>query len=199
MANEQRTATVERTTRETSIRLTLSLEGRGRGEIATPVGFLNHMLELFARHGRFDLSVQASGDVAVDAHHTVEDVGIVLGQAFIRALGDKKGIVRFADARVPMQDSLAAVAVDVSGRPELVYNAAYPAQKIGEFDVELVEEFLRAFCNNALLTLHVDVVRGSNSHHIAEAIFKATARALRQAAAIDPQAAGEVPSTKGRL
>jgi len=199
MANEQRTATVERTTRETSIRLTLSLEGSGRGEIATPVGFLNHMLELFARHGRFDLSVQASGDVAVDAHHTVEDVGIVLGQAFIRALGDKKGIVRFADARVPMQDSLAAVAVDVSGRPELVYNAAYPAQKIGEFDVELVEEFLRAFCNNALLTLHVDVVRGSNSHHIAEAIFKATARALRQAAAIDPQAAGEVPSTKGRL
>ena len=199
MSKTERTATVERTTRETAIKLTLSRDGTGESDLRTPVGFLDHMLELFSRHGRFDLTVEAVGDVDVDAHHTVEDVGIVLGQAFAKALGDKRGIARFADVRVPMQDSLAAVAVDISGRPELVYNAVYPTQKIGEFDVELVEEFFQALCTNALLTLHVDIVRGGNSHHIAESIFKATARALRAAVRIDPSAAGEVPSTKGKL
>jgi len=199
MKRTKRSATVERTTKETSVRLTLCLDGAGECEIRTPVGFLNHMLELFCRHGRFDMKVEASGDVQVDAHHTVEDVGIVLGQALKAALGECRGIVRFADARVPMQDSLAAVAVDISGRPELVYNAVYPTQKVGDFDVELIEEFLQALCNNALVTLHVDMVRGGNSHHVAEAIFKAVARALKEAVALDPEAAGEVPSTKGAL
>lgn len=199
MKKIQRTATIERTTRETSVQLTLDIDGAGRSEIDTPVGFLNHMLELFSRHGRFDLTVKAAGDVDVDAHHTVEDVGIVLGQALGEALGDKKGIVRFADVRVPMQDSLVAAAVDISGRPELVYDALYPTQKIGDFDIELVREFLQAFCNNAQLTLHVDMIRGGNSHHIAEAIFKAAARALKAAVTIDPEAADEVPSTKGAL
>lgn len=199
MAKTKRTGTAERTTRETSVKAEITLGGGGKASINTPVGFMNHMLELLARHARFDISVEASGDVQVDAHHTTEDVGIVLGEAFRSALGGKEGIVRFADARVPMQDSLATVAVDLSGRPLLSFNAQFPTDKVGEFDVELVPEFLQAFVNNAGLTLHVDLVRGSNSHHIAEAIFKATARALRAAVAIDPSAAGEVPSTKGTL
>jgi imidazoleglycerol-phosphate dehydratase len=199
MAKTKRTGTAERTTRETSVKAEITLGGGGKASINTPVGFMNHMLELLARHARFDISVEASGDVQVDAHHTTEDVGIVLGEAFRSALGGKEGIVRFADARVPMQDSLAMVAVDLSGRPLLSFNAQFPTDKVGEFDVELVPEFLQAFVNNAGITLHVDLVRGSNSHHIAEAIFKATARALRAAVAIDPSAAGEVPSTKGTL
>ena len=199
MARMKRTGTAERTTRETSVKAEITLDGSGKAAINTPVGFLDHMLELLARHARFDISVEATGDVQVDAHHTTEDVGIVLGEAFRVALGGKEGIVRFADARVPMQDSLAVVAVDISGRPLLNFNAQFPTDKVGEFDVELVPEFLQAFTNNAGITLHVDMVRGSNSHHIAEAVFKATARALRAAVAIDPEAAGEVPSTKGTL
>ena len=199
MAKTKRTGKAERTTRETSVKAEVALDGSGKASLNTPVGFLNHMLELLARHARFDVSVEASGDVQVDAHHTSEDVGIVLGEAFRKALGGKEGIVRFADARVPMQDSLATVAVDVSGRPLLIFSAQFPTDKVGEFDVELVPEFLQAFVTNAAITLHVDVVRGSNSHHMAEAIFKATARALRAAIAIDAEAAGEVPSTKGTL
>ena len=199
MAKKQRTATVERKTRETSLRVQLSLDGTGKTSIQTPVGFLNHMLELFARHGRFDIKLEGSGDVGVDAHHTTEDVGIVLGEAFRRALGGKEGIVRFADARVPMQESLAQVAVDISGRPLLSFNGKFPADKVGEFDVELVPEFLQAFTTNAGITVHVDVVRGANTHHVAEAIFKALAVALRRAVSLDPNAAGEVPSTKGTL
>ena len=199
MARKQRTAQAERTTKETSFRVEITLDGTGKASIQTPVGFLNHMLELLAKHARLDITMQGAGDVAVDAHHTTEDAGIVLGEAFRKALGDKQGIARFADARVPMQDSLAAVAVDISGRPLLSFNAKFPSDKVGEFDVELVPEFLQAFATHAGITVHVDVVRGSNTHHIAEAIFKALARALRAAVALDPGAAGEVPSTKGTL
>jgi imidazoleglycerol-phosphate dehydratase len=199
MAERKRIARSERKTRETSVCVELCLDGKGKCETKTGVGFLDHMLELLARHARFDLKVSASGDLNVDAHHTTEDVGIVLGEAFKEALGDKAGIVRFADACVPMQDSLASVAVDLSGRPLLSFNAKFPAEKVGEFDVELVGEFLLAFATNAGLTLHVDVVRGENTHHVVEAIFKAVARTLRAAVAIDPEARGEVPSTKGRL
>ncbi len=199
MSENERRAEVERKTRETAIRIALSLDGTGSAEISTGIGFLDHMLDLFARHGLFDLRCQASGDLEVDAHHTTEDVGIVLGQAFAEALGDKRGVTRFADARVPMEDSLAAVALDLSGRGLLNYNVQFPAAKVGEFDVELVREFLHAFCANAGVTLHVDLVRGSNTHHVAESIFKGTARALRAAVAIDPRTAGEIPSTKGVL
>ena len=199
MAEKPRTATAERTTRETSFRTEINLDGSGKAEVRTGVGFLDHMLELLARHARFDITAEGTGDLEVDAHHSTEDVGIVLGQAFREALGDKVGITRFADARVPMQESLAAAAVDISGRPLLSLNAQFPTPKVGEFDVELVGEFLQAFVTNAGISLLVDLLRGENSHHIAEAIFKATARALRAAVAIDPEAAGEVPSTKGTL
>jgi imidazoleglycerol-phosphate dehydratase len=199
MSETERRAVVERKTRETTISVELLLDGEGVSEIATGVGFLDHMLDLLTRHGLFDLTCRASGDLRVDAHHTTEDVGIVLGQAFTKALGDKRGITRFADARVPMEDSLTCVAVDVSGRGLLNYNVEFTAQKVGEFDVELVGEFLHAFCLNAGLTMHVDLVRGANSHHIAESVFKGAARALRAAVAIDPRIAGEVPSTKGVL
>jgi len=175
MAENERSASAERKTRETSIRVELSLDGTGQCQAAT------------------------EGDLEVDAHHSTEDVGIVLGTALGDALGDKRGITRFGDARVPMEESLAAVALDLSGRGSLSYQAEFPTHKVGEFDVELVEEFLHAFCLNGGITMHVDVVRGHNSHHIAEAIFKAVARALRTAVAIDPRAAGEVPSTKGIL
>lgn len=199
MSQTPRSAAVERKTRETQVRIDLCLDGTGRSEVSTGVGFLDHMLELWARHGLFDLTCQAAGDLHVDAHHTAEDVGIVLGQAFARALGEKRGITRFAQALVPMEDSLARVAVDISGRGLLHCEARFPAQKIGEFDVELVREFLHAFCLNAAVTMHVDALRGENSHHVAEAIFKAVARALRQAAEPDPRQAGRVPSTKGVL
>lgn len=199
MSENERRAVVERKTRETSIRIELSLDGTGLAEVSTGIGFLDHMLDLLARHGLFDLRCEASGDLEVDAHHTTEDLGITLGQAVAQALGDKRGITRFGDARVPMEDSLAAVALDVSGRGLLSYSVRFPAPKTGEFDVELVREFLHAFCLNAGVTMHVDLVRGSNTHHIAESIFKGTARALRTAVAIDPRAAGEIPSTKGVL
>lgn len=199
MTRNPRIGKTERTTRETSISLRLALDGAGKSSIKTGVGFLNHMLELLARHARFDLDVQATGDTDVDAHHTTEDVGIVLGTAFAEALGDKKGITRFANARMPMQESLAEAAVDICGRAFLSFNVEFPTPKVGDFDVELVSEFLQAFVNNAGVTLHVDLIRGGNSHHIAEAVFKSLARALRSAVAIDPDAAGEVPSTKGAL
>jgi len=199
MSTKGRSAAAERTTRETSVHVELTLDGKGTSQVNTGVGFLDHMLDLLAKHGRFDLTCKAEGDLEVDAHHTTEDAGIVLGKAFAEALGDKRGIGRFADARVPMEDSLCALALDISGRGSLTYNARFPAQKVGEFDVELVEEFLRAFCANAGINMHVDVVRGTNTHHVAEAIFKALARALRTAVAIDPAQAGEVPSTKGTL
>ena len=199
MADKERRALVERKTRETRIRLELLLDGSGLPEVATGIGFLDHMLELLAKHALFDLACEAQGDLQVDAHHTTEDVGIVLGMAFAQVVGDKRGIVRFGDARVPMEDSLTEVALDVSGRGRLAYNVSFPAAKVGEFDVELVGEFLRAFCANAGVTMHVDLVRGDNSHHIAESVFKGMARALRTAVSIDPRLAGQIPSTKGVL
>jgi imidazoleglycerol-phosphate dehydratase len=199
MNDNAREAAQERTTRETSIRIELNLDGSGRTETDTGVGFLDHMLELLGRHGGFDLVVKATGDLQVDAHHTTEDVGIVLGQAFAEALADKRGIRRYADVRVPMEESLAAVAVDISGRGGLVYNASFPAPKVGEFDVELVQEFWHAFCTNAGVSMHVDLVRGQNTHHIAEAIFKGAARALRAAVSRDERFGDQIPSTKGAL
>ncbi len=194
----QRRATVTRKTRETDITLTLDLDGKGESAIATGVGFLDHMLELFSKHAGFDLAVDAAGDLHVDDHHTVEDVGICLGQALARALGDKAGIRRFGWAATPMQDSLANVAIDLSGRFALVFNANFPSPKIGNFDAELVAEFMEAFASNAGMNLHVNAPYGGNSHHIAEAIFKALAKALAWAVDPDPRAAG-VPSTKGTL
>ncbi len=199
MSQDERRAEAERKTRETAIRVELTLDGTGACESSSGIGFLDHMLDLLARHGMFDLRCEAGGDLQVDAHHTTEDIGIVLGSAFADALGDKRGITRFADARVPMEDSLTAVAVDVSGRGLLSYNVTFPAAKVGEFDVELVREFLHAFCLNAGITMHVDLIRGENTHHIAESIFKGAARALRAAVAVDPRLAGQVPSTKGVL
>jgi imidazoleglycerol-phosphate dehydratase len=193
-----RTAEITRKTAETDITLSLNLDGSGAADIATGVGFFDHMLTHIARHGLFDLKVRAVGDLHVDFHHTVEDVGIVLGQALARALGDKAGIRRFGSAAAPMDESLAEVAVDLSGRAFLVFNAAFHAPKIGEFDVELVEEFFRAFSGNARCNLHVNVRYGRNNHHIAEAIFKAAAKALSDAVRIDPRERG-VPSTKGTL
>ena len=193
-----RKSQIKRKTKETAIELSLDLDGQGSFEIETGSGFFDHMLSHVARHGLFDLKLQAKGDLHVDAHHTVEDVGICLGQALEKALGDKKGIVRFASATVPMEDSLASVTVDLCGRAYCVYNATYTSDKIGEFDVELVEEFLRALANNARLNLHVNVAYGSNSHHIAEAIFKALGRSLGEAVRIDERCK-DVPSTKGVL
>ena len=199
MTEPRRTAGAERTTRETTVRVELDLDGAGEGDVATGVGFLDHMLELLARHSGFDLVCRATGDVQVDAHHTTEDIAIVLGKVFAEALGDKAGITRFADVSLPMEDSLAKVALDISGRGLLDFNVKFPTPKVGDFDVELVEEFWHAFCLNAAVTMHVDLVRGNNSHHIAEAVFKGAARALRAAVAIDPRLGGRIPSTKGVL
>jgi len=193
-----RTATVERKTKETQIKLILRLDGEGKTETATGVGFLDHMLELLGRHALLDLSVQAHGDTEVDDHHTVEDVGICVGQALREALGDKQGIRRFGYASVPMQEALANVALDLSGRPALVFNVDFPAQKVGSFDSELVEEFMEAFASNCMCNLHIQAPYGKNVHHMTEAIFKALARALRDAVSIDDRAQG-VPSTKGVL
>jgi imidazoleglycerol-phosphate dehydratase len=193
-----RTHTLTRKTAETDITLTLNLDGEGRADIATGVGFLDHMLMHIARHGLFDLTVRAVGDLHVDFHHTVEDVGIALGTALAAALGDKKGIRRFGSASLPMDDTLADAAVDLSGRAFLVFNAKFPTAKVGDFDTELVEEFFRALSGNARMNLHVNVRYGTNSHHIAEASFKAVARALSDAVRIDPRERG-VPSTKGTL
>ncbi|HTP66488.1 MAG TPA: imidazoleglycerol-phosphate dehydratase HisB [Geobacteraceae bacterium] len=193
-----RKASIERITRETQIRLSLEIDGRGEAGICTSVPFLDHMLDLFTRHGLFDITVEAKGDIDIDFHHTVEDVGIVLGQAFKQALGDKKGIRRYGQASVPMDETLASVAVDLSGRPFLVYNVHVPKVKIGEFDVELVKEFFLAFVNNCGMNLHMNVMYGENVHHILEACFKAAARALDQATQVDARIEG-VLSTKGKL
>jgi len=193
-----RTARIERKTAETRITASLTLDGKGTSEIATGVGFLDHMLTLLARHAWFDLSLQAEGDTQVDAHHTVEDVGIVLGQALVKALGDKKGIVRFGAARIPMDEALADVVLDLSGRPFLACTLPPIPEKVGDYDSELTEDFLQAFATNAGLTLHVNVPAGRNGHHVIEAVFKALARALAQAVAFDPRETG-IPSTKGVL
>ena len=194
-----RTSDISRVTGETDIRLSLDLDGSGTSEIDTGVGFLDHMLTLFARHARFDLYVKAKGDVYVDDHHTVEDVGIVLGQAFAEAVGDKKGIVRFGDCARPMDEALILCAVDISGMDYLGYSLEIPTEKVGTFDTELAEEFWLSFARNARITLHLKQLAGSNSHHIIEGAFKAAARALRQAVSIDSAYANEVPSTKGLL
>jgi len=196
---KQRTATISRKTRETDIHLTLNLDGTGRVEASTGVGFLNHMLDHLGTHSLTDLTVRATGDLEVDAHHTVEDVAICLGQALAEALGDKAGIRRYGSAKVPMEDALADVAVDLSGRAAVVFNARFPGERIGTFETQLVEEFLRRFALAAGMNLHVTVPYGSNDHHIAEAIFKALAQALRAAKSIDPDRPDQVPSTKGTL
>lgn len=194
-----RAAAIERKTAETDILLKLDLNGRGVSDINTGCGFLDHMLTLFAKHGRFDLSVICKGDTHVDDHHTVEDVGIVLGQAFTNALGDKKGIFRYGDTTLAMDESLILTAVDISGRSCLGYDLHIPTEKVGTFDTELVEEFFLGFVRNALLTLHIRQLTGSNSHHIIEGTFKSVARSLRKAVAIESAFADEVPSTKGVL
>jgi len=194
-----RTAKIERTTSETSIELGLGLDGTGASEIDTGIGFLDHMLTAFARHGLFDLRIRAEGDLHIDDHHTAEDVGIVLGQAFARAIGDKRGIRRFGQALVPMDEALVEAAVDVSGRPFLAWGVSFPTQKVGTMDTELFEEFFRAFAGNAGVTLHITAKAGRNTHHLAEAAFKAAARALRAAAELDPRVGDVIPSTKGSL
>ena len=194
-----RTAKLRRTTGETDVAVVLDLDGTGKSEISTGCGFLDHMLTLFARHGRFDLTVQAKGDTWVDDHHTVEDVGITLGDAFARALGEKRGITRYGSTILPMDEALILTAVDLSGRGLLCYDLAIPTEKVGTFDTQLVGEFFAAFARRADLTLHVKQLAGANSHHIIEGAFKSLARSLRAAVAIDPAAAGEVPSTKGVL
>ena len=194
-----RKAEVVRKTGETDIRVNLVLEGSGKSTIGTGVGFLDHMLTLFARHGRFDLEVSCKGDTYVDDHHSVEDIGIALGKAFDQALGEKKGIVRYGSTILPMDESLILSAVDLSGRGLLVYDLNIPAEKVGTFDTELTEEFFRAFAHNAGATLHLKQLDGKNSHHIIEGAFKSVARSLRTAVAIDPDFAEEIPSTKGVL
>ncbi len=193
-----RTATIERKTTETEIRLTIDLDGSGKTDISTGVGFLDHMLTLFAKHGFFDLSVDAKGDLEVDQHHTVEDIGICLGKAIHQAMGDKQGITRYGSMTLPMDETLVTVALDLSGRYWFEDRFEFPTEKIGQFDTELVAEFWRAFASNVLMNLHVLLHHGSNSHHISEAIFKATARALRTALTNDPRQSG-VPSSKGTL
>jgi imidazoleglycerol-phosphate dehydratase len=194
-----RSASVSRRTAETDVAVSIALDGTGKAEISTGVGFLDHMLELFARHGLFDLNVKVTGDLHVDQHHTTEDTGIALGQAILKALGDKKGITRYADIHLPMDETLTRVALDISGRPFLVFRTSFPTEKIGAFDTELVREFFQAFAIQAGLTLHVETLYGENSHHIAESCYKGLARALRQAVAVDPREEGRVPSTKGTL
>ncbi|MGE3147574.1 MAG: imidazoleglycerol-phosphate dehydratase HisB [Pseudorhodoplanes sp.] len=190
---------VKRATKETDIAVAVDLDGKGVSDVATGIGFLDHMLNLLARHSRIDITVKAKGDLHIDHHHTTEDVGIALGQAVKQALGDMKGITRYASVHMPMDEALTRVAVDVSGRPFLVFKVAFGRDKIGAFDTELVNEWFQAFAMNAGVTLHVETLYGSNDHHIAESCFKGLARALRAALAIDPRAAGEVPSTKGQL
>lgn len=193
-----RSATVNRKTGETDITITLDLDGSGRCDIATGVPFFDHMLNAFGRHGLFDLTVRATGDVEVDAHHTVEDTGIVLGQAFAEALGDKAGITRFADAVIPMDETLVQAAIDISGRGQAYCDLPLPTERVGTFDTELAVEFFYAFARDAALTLHVRELAGQNSHHIIEAAFKACGRAMRHACELDPRVHG-VPSTKGAL
>jgi imidazoleglycerol-phosphate dehydratase len=195
-----RSASVERNTRETSVAVTVDLDGAGRAEISTGIGFFDHMLDQIARHAPIDLVVAAKGDLHIDGHHTIEDVGLALGQAIDRALGDRKGIARYGDAHTPLDEALTRVVVDISGRPFLVYDVVFPAQKIGDFDTEMMREFFQAVAVQARIGLHIDCLRGVNSHHIAESAFKGFARAFGKAAAIDPRRSqGEAPSTKGTL
>jgi imidazoleglycerol-phosphate dehydratase len=196
-----RVGTRERSTRETRIRVRIDLDGTGKAEVATGVGFFDHMLDALARHGMFDLAVECAGDLHIDAHHTVEDVGIALGGAFLDALGDKRGIVRYADAAVPLDEALVRAVVDVSGRPFLHFQVPLPAgqPRIGDFDAALSAEFWRGFAMESRLTMHLDGIRGDNAHHVVEATFKAAARALDAATRLDPRREGEVPSTKGAL
>ena len=194
-----RESEIKRKTAETDISLSLCVDGTGKAEISTGIGFLDHMLTLFARHGRFDLCVTCKGDTCVDDHHSTEDIGIVLGQALRQALGDKKGICRYGDIILPMDEALILASVDISGRGMLCLSAEFRTEKIGTFDTELVEEFFQAFASNAGITLHIRQLDGKNSHHIAEGMFKAVARAMRKAVSIDEVARDEIPSTKGVL
>jgi imidazoleglycerol-phosphate dehydratase len=198
-ATARRSAQAQRSTAETDIRVTLDLDGAGTAEVATGIGFLDHMLTALARHALFDLSVAARGDLHIDFHHTTEDVGIVLGQCLKRALGEKRGIRRYGHAVVPMDEALAECAIDISGRPFLAWSVPFGRDKVGEMDTELFEEFFRALAFNAGITLHLTLKAGTNAHHVAEACFKAAARALRAACEPDPRAAGAIPSTKGML
>jgi imidazoleglycerol-phosphate dehydratase len=194
-----RSATITRETKETRISVTLLLDGAGLADVETGVGFFDHMLDQVARHSLIDLTIRAEGDLHIDQHHTVEDVGIAMGQALAEALGDKRGIARYADCLLPMDETLTRVALDVSGRPFLVFKVDFPTEKIGAFDVQLVREFFQAFAIHAGLTLHIETLHGANSHHIAESCFKGAARALGAAIAIDPRQSQRVPSTKGAL
>jgi len=194
-----RRAEVSRNTKETQISVAVNLDGRGAARLDIGLPFLEHMLEQVARHGLIDLTVEAKGDLHIDAHHTVEDVGITLGQALARAVGDRKGIRRYGHAYVPLDEALSRVVIDFSGRPGLEYHVDFPRARVGEFDVDLLHEFFQGFTNHALVTLHVDCLRGKNAHHNAETVFKAFGRALRMALEIDPRAADVVPSTKGSL
>jgi imidazoleglycerol-phosphate dehydratase len=195
----KRQATIERSTKETKIKATVDLDGTGTSEIATGIGFLDHMLEQLARHSLIDIALKAKGDLHIDFHHTTEDCGIVLGQTVAKALADKQGIARYASVDLPMDETLTRVAVDVSGRPYLVWKVAFTRPKLGEMDTELIREFFQAFAQNAGITLHIENLYGENNHHIAETCFKGLARALRAAVAIDARQAGRVPSTKGTL
>ena len=194
-----RKGSVKRTTKETDIEVAVDLDGKGISKVATGIGFFDHMLDLLARHSRIDITVKAKGDLHIDHHHTTEDVGIALGQAVKQALGNMKGITRYADVHLPMDEALTRVVIDISGRAFLVFKAEFVRDKVGSFDTELVQEWFQAFAINSGVTLHVATLYGSNDHHIAESCFKALARALRHAVAIDPRAANEVPSTKGSL
>ena len=194
-----RTAEVERNTLETQIKIKVNLDGTGQASFATGVPFLEHMLDQIARHGLIDMDIAAQGDLHIDDHHTVEDIGITLGQAFAKAIGDKKGIYRYGHAYVPLDEALSRVVVDFSGRPGLVYEVKFPRASIGRFDVDLFREFFQGFVNHAGVTLHIDNLKGVNAHHVAETIFKAVGRALRMAISLDPRMTGMMPSTKGSL
>jgi imidazoleglycerol-phosphate dehydratase len=194
-----RAAEVERNTKETQIRVRLNLDGTGKAALATGIPFLEHMLDQVARHGMLDLEIEAKGDLHIDAHHTVEDIGITLGQAFAKAIGDKSGVRRYGHAYVPLDEAMSRVVIDFSGRPGLIYKVEFTRALIGEFDADLVREFFQGFVNHAQVTLHIDNLRGDNAHHQCETMFKAFARALRMAAEPDPRAAGAIPSTKGVL
>ncbi len=193
---KNRIAKINRETKETQISAEINLDGEGNSSLKADIPFLEHMLEQVARHGMFDLNIHAKGDLHIDAHHTVEDIGIVLGQVIDKALGDKAGITRFGSSYVPLDESLSRVVLDFSGRPGLQYNVSYPRSRVGEFDIDLLQEFFHGFVNHAKATIHIDNLRGGNSHHIAETIFKAFAKALKAAVTIDSRQAGKLPSTK---
>jgi imidazoleglycerol-phosphate dehydratase len=199
MKMTERTAQVKRDTLETQISIDLNIDGTGKSSFDTGVPFLEHMLEQIARHGIVDLDIKATGDLHIDAHHMVEDIGITLGQAFKQALGDKRGMTRYGHAFVPLDEALSRVVIDFSGRPELEFHVEFPRARVGEFDLDLVNEFFQGFCNHALVTLHIDNLRGRNSHHIVETVFKAFGRAVRMAVEPDARMGGNIPSTKGSL